>query len=158
MGLSKFLDPVTGITQTANEQCQEGIDDCQYLTSSGECSAEWCVYSQLPKMVINSRELTCSVCGKNKKTFSSYSGITSYTCPECKEKLKKITKDDKLCSVCGKNTVDVDQYICTDCQQKLIKVTKNLTCAICGTSISVGESICSSCSSKIREKLNESND
>lgn len=141
--------------RVADEPCQKGSSDCMYLTSSGGCAAEWCIYAELPKMVSDSRELTCSVCGVNKKSVSMYSGITSYICPQCQEKIKKITPDEKLCAVCRTNTVPVDQYICNDCQSKLVSITKDLKCPICGTSISPGQSMCDSCAQKIKEKLGE---
>lgn len=142
--------------KSTEEPCQKGSTDCMYLTPSGGCAAEWCIYAELPKMVSGSRELTCSVCGINKKTVSMYSGTTSYICPECQEKIKKVTPDEKLCSVCKTNKVAVDQYICIDCQTKLITVIKDPKCAICGTSVSVGEYICQSCRDKIKSSTRES--
>lgn len=137
--------------------CQKNSSDCVYLTSNGTCAAEWCIYAELPKMNTSARELTCSVCGENKKTVSMYSNITSYICPECQEKIKKVTPDEKLCSVCKTNKVSVDQYICTDCQTKLITVIKDPKCSICGSPVSVGEYVCSSCKNKINQSIS-SND
>lgn len=160
MGLSKIVDPVLNKEFPDTETgCRLGRMDCQYLDSNGDCSAEWCIYEELPKIIKTDKKVTCSICGKNTKIISLYSGITEYTCPECRTKIKKITKDEKLCSVCNENKIAVDQYICTSCQKKLITyVNHNQKCSICGTSTSVGVSVCSSCSSKIREKLNEPND
>ena len=125
--MTRIIDPVISSTKypVSEKGCQLNIPDCEYLNSDGNCSAEWCIYSQLPKMITKSKILTCSVCKKNKTTVSTYSGITSYICPEC--------------------------------QVKLIKVIEDKKCPICGTNININESICSSCSTKIRNRLDESN-
>lgn len=138
----------------SSSSCMKNSSDCMYL-SNGSCTAEWCIYEELPKITNNNRELTCYVCGKNKKTVSIYSGTTSYVCPECQEKINKITQDEKLCSVCNTNKVQVDQYICSECQEKLVKSMKNDTCCICGSSTSIGKCICDTCANKIKEKINE---
>lgn len=149
-----FRGPVNTIKYEV-EPCQKGSTDCMYLSSGGGCSAESCIFAELPTMISSNRELTCSVCGVNKKSFSTYSGISSYICSECQEKLKKITPTEKTCSVCGVNKIAIDQYICSECQEKLIKVIGTSTCPICGASINVNESICSTCAEKIKEKINE---
>lgn len=151
MSISKLVDnrqlsvPEDNICYTA---------DCMYNVGGG-CAAEWCIFNELPKMVTSSRTLTCSVCNEATKTVSIHSGITSFICEKCRTKIKKVTPDEKPCSVCGTNKVPVDQYICNDCQKKISKTIKNLSCPICGTHIEPGQSICVSCSSRIRGKLNE---
>lgn len=137
------------------EPCNKGSADCMFLSTGGGCSAESCIFDELPLVTGGSRQLTCSVCGTNKTTVSIYSGTTSFICPECQEKLKKITQDEKLCSVCKVNKVSVDQYICLECQTKLVKSIENSTCTICGANTGIGDSICSSCAEKIKVKINE---
>lgn len=156
MAISKLLDNRSYSTKPDDSaSCMKGVSDCQFLTASGGCSAEWCIFEELPSMISGSRELTCSICGKNKKTVSAYSGISSFVCDECSKKIKKITPDKKLCAVCGENEVELDQSICTTCQKDLLKTIKNLKCPICGKNINPGQSICTECSTKIKEKLNE---
>lgn len=157
MAISKLLDNRSYSNKPSdNASCMKGISDCQFLTASGGCSAEWCIFSELPTM-LNSvgKELTCSICGKNKKTVSAYSGISSFVCDECRQKIKKITPDKKVCPVCKENEIDLDQYICPTCQKNLLLTIKNNHCPICGKSILPGQYICSECSLKIKEKLNE---
>ena len=92
MAISKIVDNRSYSNKPDDSaSCMKGSSDCQYLTESGGCSAEWCIFEELPKMINSSRELTCSICGKNKKSFSSYSGVRSYICDECNKKIKKIT-------------------------------------------------------------------
>lgn len=141
-------------TTTDVEVCRKNSTDCMYLNSNGTCSAEWCIYEELPKIISTGRELTCSICGKNKKTVSIYSGITSYICEECQQKLKLITPDKKHCALCS-TEISLDQVICTDCQKKLVDIIEEKTCPICGTPIDINQSICSSCAQKIKEKINE---
>lgn len=155
MSISKLVDNRSYQPKTSENVCMKGSSDCMFLTSSGGCSAEWCIFNELPKITTGGNELTCSICGKNKKTVSPYSGITSFICDECSEKIKKITPKQKPCAVCGVNNVEVDQYICSDCQQKILKTIKDTKCAICGQPVNPGEYICSTCSTKIKEKLDE---
>ena len=156
MAISKIVDNRSYSNKPDDSaSCMKGSSDCQYLTESGGCSAEWCIYEELPKMINSSRELTCSICGKNKKSFSSYSGVRSYICDECNKKIKKITPDKKLCAICNTNEVELDQCICTSCQKDILSVIKNNTCPICGRSTKPGQYICTTCSAQIKEKLDE---
>lgn len=117
-----FRGPKINTKVSAGIGCSKGISDCMYA-SGGGCSAEWCIYEELPKMVSTSKELTCDICGESTKSVSVYSGINSYICDNCREKMKKIIKINN--------------------------------CSICGASTEPGIQICSSCSTKIKEKLNE---
>ena len=65
MALSNILDKSNNsIKRHATEACELGVD-CQYKSANGNCSAEWCIYSQLPKMVNTSKNISCMVCGKS---------------------------------------------------------------------------------------------
>lgn len=152
MSISKLVDNRSyGGNSLGSFSCP--APDCMYNVNGG-CAAEWCIYSELPKFVAASRIVTCSICGETTTTVSLNSGTTSWVCPKCQEKIKKVTPDERPCSICGK-MVPVDQYICTDCQKKISKTITNLTCPICGASIKPGQTMCSSCASKVRSKLNE---
>lgn len=156
MAISKILDNRSYSNKPSDSaSCRKGASDCMFSTKSGGCSAEWCIFEELPAVTSSGRELTCSICGKNKKTFSTYSGISSFVCDECSAKIKKITPDKKKCAVCGEAEIELDQSICKECQKKLLKTIKNLKCPICGKSIEPGQGICTACSIKIKEKLNE---
>lgn len=96
------------------EPCQKGAIDCMFANStSGGCYAEWCIFDTLPAMEFTSKELTCSICNTNKTQISTYSGQTSYICPDCKKKLHKLIKEPK-CSICGAKT-EIGESICSSC-------------------------------------------
>ena len=155
MGLSKIIDANNGsssINKQATVSCEHGVD-CMYKSASGGCTAEWCIFSQLPKIVNNSKKLKCSVCGKNEKTVSVYSGISSFVCDECTEKINKVIKD-RTCPICG-TSIELEEVICSNCAGKLKEAIADRHCPICGTSISLSQTMCSSCASRIRSKLNE---
>lgn len=108
--------------KSSSISCSKGIADCMYA-SNGGCSAEWCIFEELPKMVNGSKSISCDICGSTSKTVSVYSGINSFICDDCKDKIKKIMKINN--------------------------------CIICGASTDTGTQICSTCASKIKEKINE---
>lgn len=57
------------------------------------CIAEWCIFSRFPKIIITTREVKCIFCD-NIKTVSTLSGQKEYVCPECREKIKELMKDE----------------------------------------------------------------
>ena len=107
-----FLDGKNTPRTTGSTSCMKGVYDCMYSTPEGGCCAEWCIYNELPSMDITSKEITCDVCQKNKKTVSIYSGTSSFICDECVEELRKLTQE-RNCLICGV-TVKGDQ-ICPQC-------------------------------------------
>ena len=72
--------------------CMMGSSDCMFLVD-GNCSAEWCVFSQLPKILNNTREIECMICGKEKTKVSVLSGQSIYICPKCVEKLRRLIEN-----------------------------------------------------------------
>lgn len=151
MSISKFVDN-RAYSTPETYTCQSV--DCMFNVN-GACSAEWCIFNELPAITTSSRTVTCSICGEATKSFSLMSGTTSYICSKCQEKIKKVTPDEKPCSVCSSNMVATDEYICKECQEKIAKTIKDTSCPICGSSINPGEYICKTCANKIKEKLNE---
>ena len=90
MGMSKLIDPVVpNIRKVVEGGCQLGTTDCMFLDDNGDCTAEWCIFSQLPKVVNTTRTITCSICGESTKNVSVYSGIKEFICPVCKQKIRE---------------------------------------------------------------------
>ena len=89
MSLSKIMDPVVPVINITEEGCQLGTTDCMFLDNDGDCTAEWCIFSQLPKVINTTRTVTCSICGGSPKLVTVYSGIRDYICPTCKQKIRE---------------------------------------------------------------------
>lgn len=93
MGLSKLLE-----NGDSSKKYPAGVDGCMLGESScmfnvdGNCAAEWCIFSQLPKMLTTTREVTCMICEEEKTELSVLSGQTNYICPKCLEKIKNFIK------------------------------------------------------------------
>lgn len=131
--------------------CMKNISDCMFLGQNGSCIAEWCIFEELPTVINTTKSLTCSICNETKKTVSTFSGIGSFICDKCNEKIKKVTPDNKQCSICG-SFIKLEETICNNCKNNINK-TINSNCVFCGTSTSNGNSICSACVDIIRNKL-----
>lgn len=95
--------------------CMKNVNDCRYRSNNG-CSAEWCIYEELPKIVNENKTISCEICGV-EKTVSIYSGETSYICDDCKKQIKKILTESK-CSLCGAST-NVGEALCSNCKNKI---------------------------------------
>lgn len=119
MGISKILDKKYKKSEdySTTIKCVKNITDCKYIAKDGKtCSAEWCIYNELPKMITEEKEINCILCDKSK-TVSIYSSESSYICPECKEIIDKIFKNSK-CQICG-NKTNPGQFICENCAIKI---------------------------------------
>lgn len=120
MGISKILDkkiPIVLPEDAEGISCMKGSSDCMFLTQDGGCCAEWCILEELPKIATMSKELTCSICGETKKEFSTFSGVSSFICDECAEKIQKTIKDTK-CPICGAE-IEPGIYICGSCANRI---------------------------------------
>ena len=149
MGLSRILDKEYKTSDSLNVSCSEGHSDCMF-NINGTCSAEWCIFKELPKMITTGKNVKCKVCKKNTTNVSVYSGQNEYICNDCLQKIYNIIENPK-CGICGKS-VELGESICSSCRSELESSSK---CAICGTKTSLGKSICSTCATRIRGKLNE---
>lgn len=90
MAISKLINPTVSTNRNITEAgCQLGVSDCMFLDNNGNCSAEWCIFSQLPKVINTTRQITCSICGESVKNVSIYSGIKDFICPVCKQKIRE---------------------------------------------------------------------
>lgn len=117
MGLIKTDDGKTYKLKDGSEPCMKGMLNCMFSNTTGGCSAEWCVFEELPKIQSNNKKLTCDICGNNTTTVSIYSGKTSYICDECKEKINKLTEQTN-CVICGAKTEGL-QTICSYCASQI---------------------------------------
>lgn len=95
MGLNKILDKKYNKQTTHKSEkieCMKNISDCMFLTKNNMCSAEWCIFEELPKMIYTEKEIKCTICNKSK-TVSVYSGKTEYICSDCVNKLNELFKE-----------------------------------------------------------------
>ena len=95
--------------------CQKGIADCMFNVN-GDCSAEWCIFAELPDIVVGSKSISCSVCG-NTTTVSIYSGSSNYICPDCQSKIKQCI-ENPTCAICGA-TVSPGVGLCGSCAERI---------------------------------------
>lgn len=116
MSISNIVDNRAYKPKDDTNPCQKNIKDCMFRTSKG-CAAEWCIFAELPQITTETRTLTCSICGKNKKKVSMLSGMTSYICSECQEKIHKVI-DNPTCAICGAK-VEQGQSLCSVCISKI---------------------------------------
>lgn len=199
MAISKYVTPnLEGLSDKVSskarsiQEARAAADinpagDCStcMFASNGACTAEWCIFKELPPMS-GSRTVKCPMCGE-EATASVYSGGSFILCDKCKKKMQEAT--DGSCIVCGSKLADDEMVICKECAEKVndkvIDASKN--CTICGATLGKNEmtichtcaekinndvmnpnktciicgassgnsDICSSCAGKIREKINE---
>lgn len=96
------------------EACDMDTKDCMFLDkSTGNCSAEWCIYKELPKMVRLNVKLTCEICKTKTTTVSIYSGETKYICDDCLKTIDNVV-NHPTCSSCGAST-SIGKYLCQSC-------------------------------------------
>lgn len=115
MSISRIVDNRTYNSRTSETVGCSKNSDCMFFNGSG-CSAEWCIFERLPKMINTSKTIECLICG-NTKTVSVYSGKSDYICDDCKEDIKKLINNPK-CEICG-TTVSVGKCICNTCRNKI---------------------------------------
>lgn len=102
------------------EPCDMDTKDCMFLNkSNGNCSAEWCIFKELPKMVRLNVKLTCEVCKSKTTTVSIYSGETKYICNECLKNIDDVINHPK-CSRCGTST-SIGKYLCSSCIADMLR-------------------------------------
>lgn len=90
MGISQIMDKrsYTAKKSTFNK-CRKMVSECMFANQTGGgCSAEWCIFEELPKMTIETKKITCKVCGTAIKEVSIYSGYTDYICESCLKEIK----------------------------------------------------------------------
>lgn len=118
MGLIKENNRNTIIKRDV-EPCTMNTDDCMFLDKdTGNCSAEWCIYKELPKMVRVNVKLNCEICKTNSTTVTVYSGETKYICKECLNKINSFITNTK-CNICGTDTSESGKCICNSCASKI---------------------------------------
>lgn len=91
MSISNVLDKKynkTKSTNTDNIKCSKNSTDCMYLAKNGMCSAEWCLFDELPKMIETKKEINCIICGESKEV-SIYNSDSWYICDKCIKKIKE---------------------------------------------------------------------
>ena len=95
MGISKVLDDKNKPTSKSDTvECMKNITDCTFISSNGKCSAEWCIFNELPKMMIIEKTIKCIICG-TPKTISVYNCQAEYICDECKNALKELMRNER---------------------------------------------------------------
>lgn len=119
MGLSSVLDKKhknSKSTKVEKMNCSRLVKDCSYMDKDGKCSAEWCIYSELPAFISENKEIKCIICGK-PKDVSIYNNEAYYICDDCKEDIDKVFKNP-TCGICGAKT-NAGQSICENCAIRL---------------------------------------
>lgn len=116
MGISKILDKKfknSNVEYSTDMKCSKNISDCRYISKDGKtCSAEWCIFDELPKMITEEKEIKCIICG-TPKTVSIYSGESNYICSKCEKVIERVFKNPK-CLICGAD-IEAGQYLCENC-------------------------------------------
>ena len=97
--------------------CMKNKPDCYYLGADGNCSAEWCIYDNLPKILKDTKLIKCAICNENTTRVSLYSNRTEFICSTCQPKLIRIIKN-KSCPICGRG-IQYYESICTTCASKI---------------------------------------
>lgn len=75
-------------SKNSSIKCKRKIDDCMFRAVGELCSAEWCIFDELPKMLITKKTIKCVICGKSK-TVSIFNAESNYICDNCIAKIKE---------------------------------------------------------------------
>lgn len=97
MGVSNILDKKynkKGLLKTDAIKCIKDVTDCMFISNNGMCSAEWCIFQELPKVIDLEKDINCIFCDK-PKTVSIYNSDSWYICDDCIRKMKEIINERK---------------------------------------------------------------
>lgn len=87
MSISRIVDNRQYKRKSDTIKCMKNLKECMFLNKD-ECTAEWCIFERLPKMVTLTKKINCIICDKPKEV-SVYTGQINYICDDCVKKIKE---------------------------------------------------------------------